>query len=186
MLDFFIKGGVLMVPILACSVATLAIILQKTWEYRTIQRQLNAPIKVIQERHPAIMTPLLDAIDRDLGDNEISLIGTVVVRRLEQGLGTLSLISVISPLLGLTGTVLGMIRAFQAIAEVGTRVEPALLATGIWEALITTASGLLVAIVAHVAFHYLDQRMGEIALNLKEITLALRLEPAEKPDTHGI
>ncbi|HSW38920.1 MAG TPA: MotA/TolQ/ExbB proton channel family protein [Acidobacteriota bacterium] len=180
MLDFFLKGGILMWPILACSITALAVIVHKTRQYRTILGQLSAPLEDIRDQKPAVMAPLIDAIDRDIGESEIGLIGTKTVRRLERGLGTLSLISVISPLLGLTGTVLGMIRAFQAIADVDTRVEPALLATGIWEALITTASGLLVAIAAHIAFHYLDHRMGEIALNMKATTLALRSERARK------
>jgi biopolymer transport protein ExbB len=173
MIELFLKGGLLMWPILACSVAAMALILYKVWQYRHILVQLGNPPQKVREERPPVMVPLLDALDRNLGEKEIGLIGTRLVRRLESGLGTLSLISVISPLLGLTGTVLGMIRAFQTIAEVGNRVDSSLLAGGIWMALITTASGLLVAIMAHVAFHYLDGRMSEIALCMKEMTLAL-------------
>ena len=98
---------------------------------------------------------------------------------MERGLGTLSLISAISPLLGLTGTVIGMIQAFQVIASSGSAVNPGMLASGIWEALITTAAGLLVAIPVHVAHHYLDARMGAIVHNLE--SLASRLV-AERTD----
>lgn len=176
MTELFLKGGLLMWPILACSVTALAVILHKTWQFRRVMGQLSQPLWTLRKQRPEVMEPLLTALDRDLGEQEIGLIGTRQVRRLERGLGTLSLVSVISPLLGLTGTVMGMIRAFQSIAEAGSRVEPSLLARGIWEALITTAAGLLVAIAAHVAFHYLDSRMGEIALTMKEITLALNTE----------
>ena len=176
MLDFFLKGGPLMWPILACSVTGLAVILHKTLQYRRIAAELSMDLKDMARQRPPVMEPLLEALEKGVGEKEIGLVGTRQVRRLERGLGTLSLVSVISPLLGLTGTVLGMIRAFQAIAGAGSRVEPSLLAGGIWEALITTAAGLLVAIAAHVGFHYLDSRMGEIALNMKEVTLALKAE----------
>ncbi|WP_028575809.1 MotA/TolQ/ExbB proton channel family protein [Desulfonatronovibrio hydrogenovorans] len=180
MADLFFKGGILMWPILACSITALAVILHKTMQYRSIMGQLNMSLKEVQQQRPPVLEPLISGLERHLGEKEIGIIGTRLIRRLERGLGTLSLISVISPLLGLTGTVLGMIKAFQSMAEVGTRVEPAILATGIWEALITTASGLLVAIAAHVAFHYLDSRMGEITLGMKEITLALSTKACEQ------
>lgn len=180
MTDMFLKGGVLMWPILACSITALAVILHKTMQYRSIMGQLNMSLKDIERLRPPVMNPLLAALEKKLGDKEIGLMGTRQVRGLERGLGTLSLISVITPLLGLTGTVLGMIKAFQSMAEAESRVEPAILATGIWEALITTASGLLVAIAAHVAFHYLDSRMGEIALSMKEVTLALGSKASQR------
>lgn len=176
MIELFLKGGPLMWPILACSVTALTVILHKTWQYYRIMDQLTLSLREVRKKQPEAMAPLLAALTKGIGEKEIGLIGTRQVRRLERGLGTLSLVSVISPLLGLTGTVLGMIRSFQAIADAGSRVEPSLLAGGIWQALITTAAGLLVAIAAHVAFHYLDGRMGEIALTMKETTLALLAE----------
>ena len=80
---------------------------------------------------------------------------------LERGLALLSLIATIAPLLGLLGTVLGMIEAFQQMETVGDRVEPAVLAGGIWEALLTTAAGLAVAIPAAVLFTWF-QRMVDV------------------------
>lgn len=173
MTEMFFKGGVLMWPILACSIAALAVILYKFMQYRSVLIQLALPLEEIPGKKPPVMRPLLEAINRELDEKEIGIIGTKTIRRLESGLGTLSLISVISPLLGLTGTVLGMIRTFQTIAEIGGKVDSTLLAEGIWVALITTASGLMVAITAHVAFHYLDGCMNEIALSMKEAALAL-------------
>lgn len=76
---------------------------------------------------------------------------------LERGLALLSLIATIAPLLGLLGTVLGMIEAFQQMETVGDRVEPAVLAGGIWEALLTTAAGLSVAIPAAVLFTWFQR-----------------------------
>ncbi len=84
--------------------------------------------------------------------------GVHEVPRLERRLGILSTIAHISPLLGLLGTVTGMVRSFQVIQEKATSlnpVSPADLAGGIWEALITTVAGLVVAIPALVAYNYL-------------------------------
>ena len=91
---------------------------------------------------------------------------------IERGLSWLGLIATITPLIGLTGTVIGMIKAFMVIAK-STSVNPSMLASGIWEALITTAAGLLVAIPIHVGHHYLEKQADEIAFVLKEITMSL-------------
>ena len=81
---------------------------------------------------------------------------------LERGLPLLSLIATVSPLLGLLGTVLGMIEAFQQLENAGDRVDPAILSGGIWEALLTTAAGLSVAIPAAAFFTWL-QRSVDVA-----------------------
>lgn len=76
---------------------------------------------------------------------------------------------------GLTGTVTGMISTFQAIGEHGSRVDPSVLAGGIWEALITTAAGLLVALPAHVAYHFLENRLSELIQTVQEIVDVRRI-----------
>jgi len=173
MIALFLKGGVLMWPILLCSVVALAIALSKTLQYRAVLSSLcRAPAALLDEQ-PPMLAALLDGIARGLDDRELSLIGTRHIRELEKGLGVLSLISVITPLLGLTGTVTGMIRAFQIIAGAGSQVNPGLLAGGIWEALLTTAAGLFVAIPVHIAHHFLEERLDEIALSLQETAVAL-------------
>lgn len=91
------------------------------------------------------------------------------------GLGVLELITTIAPILGLTGTVTGMISTFQAIGEHGSRVDPSVLAGGIWEALITTAAGLLVALPAHVAYHFLENRLSELIQTVQEIVDVRRI-----------
>jgi len=103
---------------------------------------------------------------------------------LERGLALLSLVATIAPLLGLLGTVLGMIEAFQQMETVGDRVEPAVLAGGIWEALLTTAAGLSVAIPAAVLFTWLQravdveaQRMEDAATQVFTLPLYDGLKP---------
>lgn len=90
-------------------------------------------------------------------------------RLLEKNINTVGIISKITPLMGLLGTVIGMIKAFMEIQSQRGMVEPSMLAGGIWEALITTAAGLLVAIPALLIYHYLDGKVESIVENMKDI-----------------
>jgi len=174
MLDLFIKGGPLMWPILACSVIALGVTLQKWFKFHHVMKQLSITTEDFAEKRPPVLAPVLDAITAGRSEEEIILIGSRQLRKLQHGLRILSLVAVVSPLLGLTGTVTGMIEAFQTIAGNQGRVEASLLAGGIWQALLTTAAGLLVAIPSHVAFHILDSRMDDIAASMKEIAVGFK------------
>ena len=172
MIDYFVKGGFLMYPILVCSIAGLAILLNKFIQYKKILNEISRPLKEVVNTEPAIIGPLISASENGANEKELSVIGTRQVREIEKGLSWLGLISTIAPLLGLTGTVTGMIKAFLVIAS-STSVSPSMLAGGIWEALITTAAGLLVAMPIHVGHHYLEKQADDIAFILKEITMNL-------------
>lgn len=178
MLDMFAKGGLLMWPILLCSIIAFAITIRKIIVFGSSLRVVSLSPEQAAASQPDLLSPILEALRRGEGEKEISAIGTRTVRNLENGLGTLSLISAICPLLGLTGTVIGMIQAFQVIASAGTTVNPGMLASGVWEALLTTAAGLLVAIPVHVAHHYLDARFSDIVTNFQELATGL---VAERP-----
>jgi biopolymer transport protein ExbB len=171
MIDLFLKGGFLMYPILLGSIMGVAILIDKFIQYRKILRELEIPLSDIlgNGAKPPILVPLLEGIENNCDEKEVSVIGTKQIRRIEKGLSWLALIASIEPLLGLTGTVTGMIKAFMVI-EKSTSVNPSMLAGGIWEALITTAAGLLVAIPIHIGHHYLENRADDIAFLLKEIT----------------
>lgn len=93
--------------------------------------------------------------------------GVHEVPRLEKNLVVLATVAHVSPLLGLLGTVVGMIRAFMIIQEMKGVVNPSDLAGGIWEALLTTAFGLLVAILAYVAYNCLVARVGKMVLEME-------------------
>ena len=84
------------------------------------------------------------------------------------GLRALELISTIAPLLGLLGTVLGMIAAFQALQEAGSRADPAALAGGIWEALLTTAAGMAVAIPASMALVWFESITARLQADMED------------------
>ncbi|MEO1729662.1 MAG: MotA/TolQ/ExbB proton channel family protein [Pseudomonadota bacterium] len=123
---------------------------------------------------------------------EVTRVAQAQLDAIERGLALLSLIATIAPLIGLLGTVLGMIEAFQQMEGVGDRIEPAVLAGGIWEALLTTAAGLSVAIPAAVFFTWLQrsvdveaQRMEDAATQVFTIPLydAAAPEDLDSPPT---
>jgi len=175
MIDLFLKGGFLMYPIALCSVSGLAIFLSKALELRAVTRDMSNSPETMLHAPPPILTPLVQALADGVEEAELSMIGTRQVRLMERGLSWLELIVAVAPLLGLTGTVTGMIQAFMVIGASTTAVSPALLAGGVWEALLTTAAGLLVAIPMHVGHHYLERRTDDLALRLKEIATHLYL-----------
>ena len=172
--DFFAKGGPLMWPILLCSVLALAIVLFKTLEYTTALHTLGKIKQGDSSPLPWFLAPICERL-ATADEETLSLTANRQVRKLERGLGVLELITTIAPILGLTGTVTGMISTFQAIGEHGSRVDPSVLAGGIWEALITTAAGLLVALPAHVAYHFLENRLSELIQTVQEIVDVRRI-----------
>ncbi|MEW6067836.1 MAG: MotA/TolQ/ExbB proton channel family protein [Nitrospirota bacterium] len=177
MIDFFFKGGFLMYPILLCSFIGVAILINKFIQYKQILKEIEKPIDEVTKSRPAILIPILEGLNKGCSEQELSIIGTKQIREKEKGLSWLGLIATITPLLGLTGTVTGMIEAFMVIAS-STSVNPSMLAGGIWKALITTAAGLLVAIPIHICHHYLEKQVDDIAFVLKEITMSLYMKDA--------
>ncbi len=172
MFDIFLKGGFLMYPLAICSIAGLAILINKALEFRSILKSMELTVDDIWKAKPPVMEPILHALKNGCDESELSIVATKQIRKIEAGLSWLGLISTIAPLLGLTGTVTGMIKAFMVIAS-STTVNPSMLAEGIWEALITTAAGLLIAIPIHIGHHYLEKRADEIAFIVKEMTTSL-------------
>jgi biopolymer transport protein ExbB len=134
-----------------------------------------------------------DAAGRDAAgfENRLSLAGDRVLTRLNRNLHLLELIGRIAPMIGLLGTVMGMVEAFQQVASVRNLVDPSMLASGIWEALITTVTGLFVGIPALVAHHLFANRIKAIAFAMKhygeEVLSTLRDAEAEAtvPDTEA-
>lgn len=91
------------------------------------------------------------------------------VKVLEIGMRPISLVAHLSPLLGLLGTVLGMISSFRSLESVGMKADPSVLAGGIWEALLTTAFGLIIAIPMLAAYHYFESRVDRVADELQTL-----------------
>ncbi len=193
MLELVKAGGWLMVPIIACSVIALAIIFERLWALQTRRvlpsnlvarvwalhknNQLtNVQIDVIRESSPLgriLAAGLLNRMhSREVMKESIEEVGRQVVHELERYLNTLGTIASISPLLGLLGTVIGMIEVFAAIVGAGVG-NPAELAGGISKALITTASGLSVAIPAIIAHRYFGGRVERLVVGMEEEALKM-------------
>lgn len=100
-------------------------------------------------------------------ENRLSRVGSRELKALARRLHLLELIGRISPMLGLTGTVTGLTRAFRTVAALKQVTDPSLLASGIWEALITTVAGLLIGIPTLIAYHLLDNRLKSLAFEMK-------------------
>lgn len=170
MLEFFMKGGPVMYPILLCSVLGLAIFLHKFVEFR---RDFAGLTSAGGRAAVPLLKPFRALFARPHHDEEVNILWTRALHDLDKGLSYLGLTANMATLLGLAGTVTGMIKTFMAIARLHS-ADPSLLAGGIWEALLTTAFGLFVAIPAHIGLHYLEKESDEIALALKERVTELR------------
>ncbi len=184
----FNQGGPLMYLILAGSVIGLGVFLERLYHLHrariNTERFMEAirslvrksEIKEAIELCRRTPGPVAHIVNAGLASHSrpraeireaIEDAGVHEVPRLEKNLVVLATLAHISPLLGLLGTVLGMIRAFMTIEEMKGVVNPSDLAGGIWEALLTTAFGLLVAIGAYVAYNYLVARVGKMVLDME-------------------
>ena len=196
---FLAKGGVLMIPILLCSVVALGIFLERLWALRRVKvipatfvQKVTKHIHTGQldraqdlcERSNTSVAAVIGAGLRHAGKDRATIkevmeeTGRRVASDLERGIGVLSSVAAIGPLLGLLGTVTGMIKVFQRVVnQVGAdgagQVHAGALASGIWEALITTAAGLSVAIVAFIMFKVVTTMIDRLLVEMEERALDL-------------
>ncbi|NQT74903.1 MAG: MotA/TolQ/ExbB proton channel family protein [Candidatus Omnitrophica bacterium] len=191
MFEIIQKGGPVMYPIILCSILALAIVIERVYYlYKakidtkdfmnnieiTIKRNRIAEAIKICDKTPGPIAHIVKAgiMKHDRSRQEIREsiedAGHQEVPRMERHLSLLATIAHISPLLGLLGTVTGMVRAFQIIQEKSVSfnpVSPGDLAGGIWEALLTTVAGLIVAIPTVVLYNYLVNRVDEFVLEME-------------------
>ncbi len=193
MLEIILAGGWLMAPILLCSTLSVAIIIERFWSLRrkcVVPDGVGAMVEEWAARHEldlrhlnklrtesALGKVLAAALanrhrDREVIKEAVEDTGRHVIHELERFLNTLGTIAGISPLLGLLGTVIGMIRVFSAIMihGVGNASE---LAGGISEALITTAAGLTVAIPSYFFYRYFRGVVAEYVISMEEQAISL-------------
>lgn len=188
MLEIVQAGGWLMLPIIACSIVAAAIILERLWTLqpaRVLPKDLTTEVwqwvkgdqldrQHIQTLHQSsplgqVLAAGLSSRDlgRDVAKENIEDTGRHVVHELERYLNPLGTIAAISPLLGLLGTVIGMVKVFAAITVHGVG-NPGVLAGGISEALITTAAGLTVAIPSLIGYRYLRGRVDGLVIRMEK------------------
>ncbi len=193
MFEIVKSGGWLMLPILVCSVVALAIIAERVW---ALQKNKICPkhllaqiwtwikndeldtskIKMLQNGSPLgriLAGGLLNRHhDRAIMKEAIEETGRQVVVEMERFLNTLGTVAQVTPLLGLLGTVVGMIKVFTAITAEGVG-NASQLAGGISEALITTAAGLAVAIPALMCYRYFQRKVDELVVSMEQESLKL-------------
>jgi biopolymer transport protein ExbB len=186
-------GGPVMVPIILCSIVALAIVIERLW---TLRPQRVVPVELTDkvwqwienrtlsdkqilalEQHSPLGRILAAGIanrhrDRVVMIEAIEDAGRHVTHDLERYLGMLGTIAAVSPLLGLLGTVTGMIRTFKAITVAGVG-DPTAMAGGIAEALITTAAGLIIAVPALMVYRYLRGRVDSLVIRMEKESLKL-------------
>lgn len=186
MIDLFVAGGWLMYPLLICSIVALAIILERLWILREtkiippdlvqiilkkLAQKDGQPLKLNELSN---QSPLGNILSKGLQSSEQGITimrtrmedqGRQVLLELECYLNTLGTIAAAAPLLGLLGTVLGMIQIFTAL---GGTPNPEGLAGGIAQALLTTAFGLFIAIPSLMFHRFFKRRVDEFALKLEK------------------
>lgn len=193
MIEILQAGGWLMLPILLCSVIAVAIIIERLW---TLQRRRVLPKDLamrvwewardrqLDQKHLTVLSansPMGRILAAGLANRHQSRevlkeivqdTGRHVVHELERYLNSLGTIAAITPLLGLLGTVIGMVKVFTAITTAGVG-NPGVLAGGISEALITTAAGLSVAIPSLIAYRYLRGRVDALVVEMEKEAMKL-------------
>ncbi|MGJ8530068.1 MotA/TolQ/ExbB proton channel family protein [Maritalea sp.] len=132
----------------------------------------------------AMEARLDDSLDHAAAQAETGRVAREQLARAKSGLRPLELIATIAPLLGLLGTVLGMIAAFQALQEAGSRADPADLAGGIWEALLTTAAGMAVAIPASMALTWFESIIDRLRLQMESAATIIFLRATSTKQPH--
>jgi len=204
MYQFVMKGGYLMYPIILCSIITLAILFERLFALR---RSRTIPEKFIIEVSDLVRQQRMEDALTQCRLNESSIsrvlqagisrhskprqqvkeaiedVGHLEAANLERFLNILGTIAGIAPLLGLLGTVTGMIKAFSVISQAGIG-NPQMLAGGISEALITTAAGLTVAIPAFVCFKILRSRVDKRILRMERVSIEI-LDLIDQEEVRG-
>jgi len=203
LIEYMSKGGWIMYPLLFCSVIALAVSLYKIFEFKKLKlsnthfadialeslRKGDVALainnlKLTTSPLSTIMCVAIDLYSKQAenkklssGDIEIEIdrIGGNIVEDLSSGLRTLAVIVALSPLLGLLGTVLGMIDIFQVIETSSTQINPSLMGGGIWKALLTTAFGLIIAIPYTAVFHYFEGEVEKAKLLMKNYVIKVML-----------
>jgi biopolymer transport protein ExbB len=199
-IELFAKGGFLVWPILLCSIIGITVFFERLFSFRAAGDRDGVTARILQllergkfseakevlaarrkhrkRKGSSAEFVLQEAIAVQGSEQEILeiVLAHSVERELDylaRHMGILATAGNIAPLLGLLGTVVGMIKAFIVVENMGGRVNATVLAGGIWEAMLTTALGLLVAIPLIVVHSYLEGRLNMIRAHLEDITVSL-------------
>tara|TARA_B100001093_G_C26635372_1_gene930698 strand:+ start:203 stop:892 length:690 start_codon:yes stop_codon:yes gene_type:complete len=191
-LELLFKGGFMMLPLLVLFFFTIYIFIEKiliinreskspkNFNEEIINRIKNNDINgaklICEDINNPVSRMILKGLDKlhtNLKNIETSIenVGKIEIYNLEKKLSMLATISGAAPMIGFLGTVTGMIQAFISIAEEEGAVSPKLLSSGIYEAMLTTAAGLFVGIIAYLAYNYLVTRVEKLIHNMEYTTI---------------
>ena len=191
-MELLFKGGFMMIPILILFVITIYILIEKIliinreskspkgFTDEIISRVKNDDINgaklICNDTNNPVSRMILKGLNKfntSLKNIETSIenVGKIEIYNLEKNLSLLATISGAAPMIGFLGTVTGMIQAFISIAEEEGAVSPKLLSSGIYEAMLTTAAGLFVGIIAYLAYNYLVTRVEKLIPNMEYTTI---------------
>lgn len=191
-LEMVLAGGPVALILLALSVLAVTVILAKAWQFKIArlgkEQAAEAALDLVRagrtaaalqtlkgERNPAALTMAAALQGLEAGNpeaavrEEVRRFGQALLAGLRTWLRLLEVIAALAPLLGLFGTVLGMIEAFRQLELAGNQVNPAILSGGIWEALLTTAIGLAVAMPTVAALNWLERRVERTAESMDRL-----------------
>lgn len=193
--DFIVKGGPVMIPIALCSVLALAVMMERlvSLQRRNVippgllpglrkmlaksSDNVNEALAYCRSKRTPLANVLAAGLKRigepaDVMERHIQEAGEREAMKLRKHLRVLSVIASVAPLLGLLGTIFGMITAFQTVAASGEALGKAeLLAAGIYQAMITTAAGLIVAIPALISYQWISSRIDALVMELDRLTM---------------
>lgn len=188
LLDLLLKGGYMMIPLYILFVLAIFIFIQKLI---TLNKAAKTPSHLMDQVRVLVQsgqidkakmlcagenTPVanmiakgIERIGSPLKNIEVSIenVGKIEIYKLEKNLGLLATVSGAAPMIGFLGTVTGMIQAFISIAQEEGNVSPKLLSMGIYEAMITTAAGLVVGIIAYLGYNYLVTQVSKLVHNME-------------------
>lgn len=194
-MDIFLMGGWMMWPLALISITVTAIIIERLLFFSSFRFPPRHITDLLEQAVQGNKTPLLTELgniealhrfnvllssDSEGKEEALRIEGDAVIKKLEARLPLLSILARLAPLMGLLGTVLGMIETFSEIAGAQAGVNMNQLAGGIWQALITTATGLFIAIPALFFLHCFQTRTDAAATMLSEVANAVLTADGEK------
>lgn len=192
LMDLLIAGGYMMIPLYLLFILAIFIFVERLI---TLRKAAKTPKGLLDQVKMMVQggdiqrakmvchgenTPVanmiskgLDRIGSPLKNIEVAIenVGKIEIYKLEKNLGLLATVSGAAPMMGFLGTVTGMIRAFIGVAQEEGMVSPKLLSAGIYEAMITTAAGLVVGIIAYLGYNYLVSRVSKLIHSMEYTTI---------------
>ena len=200
-LSLLMKGGLFMIPLLLLSILAIYVLIERYIVIRQAAKMDDAflgPVKdymlggnidgamtVCKQEDTPISRMIhkgLKSLGKPIRDIEASIenVGKLELLQLEKRLSLLALISGVAPMVGFLGTVTGMIRAFYNLSNAGNNIDPGLLAGGIYEAMLTTAAGLAVGIIAFIAYNLLVTMVEKVIYKMEATSVAF-LDVLQEP-----